>query len=337
MTQAEPIPDLQYGAGNWQDYINNWREKDAEYLQARSILRFETVTKRDQILSTPGAGQFAWLNDGGGGVEMLTYRSKDGTWKKFQSLAQNLKHIEDATKVTISHVNASGKGITFAANTPWGISTDVPFSALGVLTADSTGVTIKSGTAVAKFTTDATNLLIDKPVTATSVTLSGTGTVISAVGKTASVGTIIADVGDIDNISMSGTLTGGKFTGTEATIGGVKLKDGQVTGTAGIIDQNGIFYGDTASAIMRYRPASGSFVAGSSYLRVYDDVIQAVGGIFDIYSLPRIRENSVNNNGEFRWVDSAGTTRGYIGPVVVSNTSQPAANWPNGTIWIDPS
>ena len=68
MTQAEPIPDLQYGAGNWQDYINNWREKDAEYLQARSILRFETVTKRDQILSTPGAGQFAWLNDGGGGV-----------------------------------------------------------------------------------------------------------------------------------------------------------------------------------------------------------------------------------------------------------------------------
>ena len=340
MTQAEPIPDLQYGAGNWQDYINNWREKDAEYLQARTILRFATTTTRDSVLTTPGAGQFAWVNDAGDGTEMLTYRSKSGGWKKFQPLAQNLKHTEDATKVTMSHVNAGGKGLTFGANTPWGISIDTPFSVLGVLTADSTGVSIKTGDKTAKFTTDGVGLKIDQPVTATNLTLTGTGTVFSAVGKTASVGTIIADVGDIDNISMSGTLTGGKYTGTEATIGSVTLKNGQVVGTAGIIDQNGIFYGDGDSAIMRYRPTSGTYVPGSSYLRVYDNVIQAhggVGSVLDIYTLMRVRENAANNQGEIRWVDSGGVTRGYIGPVVVSNTSQPAANWPNGTIWIDPS
>jgi hypothetical protein len=87
---------------------------------------------------------------------------------------------------------------------------------------------------------------------------------------------------------------------------------------------------------MRYRPTSGTPL-GESYFRVFNTYSESRGGEFDMYSMLRIRENATNNNGEVRWLNSAGTVKGYIGPVVVSNTAQVASDWPNGTIWIDPS
>lgn len=356
MTQAEPIPDVQYGISNWQDYINNWREKDAEWLQSRVITRFANITDRNTALASGGYGTFAWVNDIGTGEEMLTWKSKDGTWKNMRPLAQSFRQIEAATTVTLSHISAGGKGLVFNGTGTQVINSSLPFSVLTTaFTADSTGVTVKTGTRTAKLTTDAANLLLSTPdasatigLSVPSIILTGTGSVLSAPGKTIAVGTVTADSATITNINMSGTLTGGKYTGTEATIGGVLIKSNFVTPpnnasgvvNAGFTMNNGIVYGDSTGMVMRNRVGT---TLGDAWMRTGANTIQfgsdvsgdaAHGCFLDVYSQLRLR---AGNDYAVQWVNDAGQVKAYMGIVVVSTAAQDAADWPNGTIWISPT
>lgn len=351
MTQAEPIPDVQYGISNWQDYINNWREKDAEWIQERIILRFATLTDRDSKLSAAKPGTYAWVNDIGGGEEMLTWKAKDNTWKNFRPLAQSFKQTETAGVVTLTHIQAGGKGLVFTGASGTGtISSSLPFSVLGTLgvgfdlgtNQPTTGVTIKTGTKTAKLTTDAANLISDTPLTLPGLTLNG---VLAASGQTLNVGMINATGGSVTNLSVSGTLTGNKYTGTEFTItGGVSSKGnfftaptGGAAGTSGLVMGNGLAYGDSTGMLIRQRLASDGSV-GEVWFRAQDRVLQAGGDangsrFFDIYPQLRIRSG---NDYAVQWLNDAGTVKGYMGIVVVSNasTNLPAGDYPNGTIWI---
>ena len=67
MSIAEPLPETPWGTANWQDYINNWRELDAEWLMNRSILRFQSTAERDNKLTAATTGQVVYNNDPGGG------------------------------------------------------------------------------------------------------------------------------------------------------------------------------------------------------------------------------------------------------------------------------
>src|SRR5262245_3801511 len=108
---AEPIPaEAPYGVANWVDNVNNWREVDAEWTQARAILRFASNSTRNSALPSPGVGQFVYNNT----TDALQFWSKTGAWKDYKPLPAFTTSYEDTgSGVTIGHINSGGKGVRF--------------------------------------------------------------------------------------------------------------------------------------------------------------------------------------------------------------------------------
>ena len=322
MTTTEPIPDAQFGIANWQDFINNWREADAEYLQSRTISRFASATTRDAALSSPSPGQFVYDQN----LDILEMRSKTGAWFPYRALPQNMAVVlDDGTGVTLAHTGAAGKGVVFSPS-QIGISGNLNVLS-GVLTADGTGVSIKVGAKVAKLTTDAANLVSDTPFTAPSISLTGTGTVVSAPGKTVAVGTLTADTGTITNINVSGTLSGGTINGTGGTIASVALSGGRADAANGFSSQFGWFYGDGSNAIMRWRNPTGG-TTGASYIQVPQNDVIINGNTIQFNGQPWIRSAA-----QPRWYDNTNTLRGYLGPVIYGGPDPSTYGAADGTVW----
>jgi hypothetical protein len=316
MTMTEPIPDLQWGAGNWVDYENNWREKDAEWLQARSILRFQTAAARDTALGAGAAGQVVY-NDA---VDRLELRSKAGPWVRLTPMPANLVATADsAAAVSLAHQAAGGKGISF---TPDDIRVTGPFDVLaGTFKVATTGVTIKTGATIAVLTTDDTSLVSDKPLKTPSLTLTGTGVVLDATGKEIRAGTLTVSQVAASNINMSGTLTGGVISGASGTLGGVKVGvvANQVEASAGLLSQGALFRGDGAKAITEF-PGKTGRVEVSERVGLFGDVV-------DLNTDMAVRNKAIS------WYDSTGTLRGNYAISVYSTTDPGATNFPEGTIW----
>jgi hypothetical protein len=318
-----------YGKATWTDYEDNWRNKDANWLQTRSILRYANPAARDADITSPEVGQFVFSAD----VDILTYRSGTGVWKYYKPLPQfTTTTQDDAAGVALSHLNAGGKGVILGPGSPAGtglVTLNAPLTVMGgVLTVGDTtaGVTIKTGTKTVKLTTSATDLVSDSPLTVPSITLGGTGTVISAAGKVVSVGTINADTGTITNVNVSGIVQGGTYKGavdattvnasTGGTIGGVAISGNTVVAPGGFIGQGAFLRGDAGSGILSYRNPSGGAVATSAvtvdatYLR-----FRAPNGI------PLDKGDGAH-------------TGAWVGGAVVSASDPGAGNFPNGTIWV---
>ena len=324
MTMVDPIPtEAPFGRADWQDYKNNWREVDAEWIQGRAILRYEDAARRDSSLPGASPGQVVYNQT----TDALELRSKLGTWLSYRALPQNLKTVTDtASLVKISHAQSGDKGLTFGTTN---ISTDMPLSVMGVLTADGTGVLIKTGAKTAKLTTDADSLVSDSPITAPSIELiGGTNPVLDATGKEVKVGTLTATQVSATSIGLSGTLTGGVLNGASGTIGGVALASSIASASGGFISQGAFLSGTPTAAYLRRRdPADGS-VGGASVV-VTDTYVQNIGGP-DIYLDGQLRFRTGAN---MYWYDSGGTHRGYVPAVIYSATDPGAANFPNGSIW----
>ena len=323
MTMVDPIPtEAPFGRADWQDYKNNWREVDAEWVQGRAILRYEDAAKRDSSLPGASAGQVVYNQ----ATDALELRSKLGTWLSYRALPQNLKTVTDtAATVKIAHAQAGDKGLIFGTT---GLSADMPLSVLGVLSADLTGVSIKVGAKTAKLSTDVDSLVSDSPITAPSIELTGTGEVLSAPGKTVAVGTLTAAQINATNIGLSGTLTGGVLNGASGTIGGVGLVGSAAYAASGFIAGGGYFGGaSTVAQVRRRDPADGSL--GAASVNVTDTYVQMIGDP-DIYLDGQLRFRTGKN---MYWYDAAGTHRGYVPAVVYSATDPGAANFPNGSIW----
>lgn len=323
----DPIVDPQYGKPNWTDFVDNWREKDAEWLRDRTIMRFPTATARDIDMGSATAGTIIYRAD----TDQFEAKRAAGTFQPFRALPQNLAVTTDSsTSVLFAHSAAGGLGLNF---TPTALQVNATaFSVLGgILGVDSTGVTVKTGTKTAKLTTSATDLVSDTPLTVPSLTLSGSGTVLSAAGKTMAVGTVTADTATIANASISGTATIGVANATSGTIGGVSHTSGQLGAgsgaTGGMQSGQGHFYGDANSALVRQRPTAGGtwgtayFQAQASLLVTNGDINQQGGYL------------SIMNGRGVRWFNAAGTHVGWISPVIYQPTDPGATNFPDGTIW----
>jgi hypothetical protein len=322
VTIVEPLPDLQWGKGNWQDYISNWRSRDTNWMQERLILRYQTTAQRNAAWPAPSPGQVTY-NDETKTLEM--WRASQSTWVR-SLMFQNLVSTQDtAGGVNLFHVGsiASPKAITIGPTT-----LSIDFTTTSFLsdrvTIDATGLNIKIGTKTAKLSTDATHLISDSPIKTSAIDLSGgTGTVISAAGKTMAVGTLNADQGTITNISASGTLTGnignfsgvltgGTVNGTSGTIGGIGLSGNTVNASGGMIAGAGYFHGDGSQGVLRYRNPSGG--AQSANLMVMQDA-------WFRWRMP---------NG-MPWDNAAGNhTGGWVACVFTSDPG--AANAPTGSI-----
>ena len=337
---AEPIPPGgQYGLASWQDQINNWRKVDGDWLQGRTILRFTDATQRDSLLTAPSPGQVIWRADAAAtpanGLEVRVGSS----WIPYKGLPQYLDKVTDnTTQVVLAHSSAAGQGVVFNATGGVGINTDLAVRT-DILKVNTTGVLVKTGTAVAKLSTDATNLLVDKPITTTVLNLTGTGTVLDASGKQINVGTL--NVGTslsapAITITGTGTLTAtsGSIAASKGVIGGVDLgtaNAGYVAAT-GLIASGGWFYGGSTSAVMRFRdPANGG--AGGSYISVLDAGIYFDGGTTYLRNTVRF-ENGTAPVRQVVWTTPGADA--YLGPVIYQTADPGAANYPNGTIWIQP-
>ena len=323
MTIVDPIPaEAPYGVADWKDYKHNWREVDTDWIQDRTILRFATATQRDQKITSPQIGQFIYNN----ATDLLEYRSKTGTWKAYKAAPVNLDTVTDTTTtVKMGHSAAGGKGLTFSST---GMSSDTTFAINGgILTVSDTAVTIKTGTKTASLTTDATYLISDTPLSAPSLALTGTGTVLAAAGKTMTIGTITATT-----VTASGAITAnGALTGDSGSINGVAFNPNYVVASSGYVCSDGYFHGNTNGAIIRQRNL-GDGAIGSAYIHVLSTYMQSVGSYHDFHSTPRVMgERSI------QFYNAANdAVLGYGGPVVYTSTAISAANYPNGTIWVAP-
>ena len=336
MTITEPIPDVQYGRGNWADYISNWREKDAEWLQERTILRYATAATRQTDWGlTPRAGLVTY-NDATKALEM--YRGT-GTpvaetlptgWVR-SLMFQYLTSVQDtAAGVNISHSAAAGKGALF---TPTAVNIDLPVNLTnGLLTTTANNMAVQTpAQKKATLSTNATELVSDTPLAIPNVRLTGTGTAIDATGKAVTVGALtaaslalgggaITGAGSIaaTSVASSGAITAPAVTISGlSTINGTTFQAGYTEATSGYVSQAGYFRGDGNGAVMSYRNPSGG-AASAHQLQGRSDMIRLFGGQ------------------GIGWHNAGGTHVAWISPVIVSGSDPGAANYPDGTIWIVP-
>ena len=323
MTIVEPIPDLQWGKGTWQDYISNWRTRDTNWMQERLILRYQTSAQRTADWgAAPRAGQVTY-NEETKTLEMWR-GAPVNSWVRSLMFQNLVSSVDTGAGVNLFHVGsiASPKAITI---TPTSLLVDMTTTNFlnGVHTVDATGMTLKTGAKTVKLSTDATNLVSDSPIKATGLDLTGgTGTVLSAAGRAVQVGALTADSATIPSISMSGTLTGniGNFSGVltggtvnggSGTIGGVAMSGGNAVAST-FIASGAFLRGDANMGYWSHRnPSSGAvsapaFTVDATYLRV-----RASNGIpFDRHD--------------------GGHTGGWVGCVFTSDPG--AANAPTGSI-----
>ena len=332
-----PITDLQWGIADWDDYVDNWRDKDASYLQARGIARFHSKTDRNAALGTPAPTGAVAYNET---TDMLEWQSKNhsaGTasppdgWLSLVPMPLYMAKTSDSTtSVGLAHSGAGGKGINW---TPTEVQVTNTLNVMNnVLRTDATGVSIKTGSKTAKLTTDTANLISDTPLSLPSLTLTGTGTVLNAAGKTVAVGTLNADTAVIPSITMSGTLSGnGIVNGGRGTIGGVKLgvlATDTPTGLganiaeapAGFVSQSAKWAGDGTKGLLTFTGKAGQVQV--------DDRVGLSGAGIDLNTDTSVRNRVIN------WFDNANTQRGQYAVSVYSATDPGAINFPDGTIWI---
>jgi hypothetical protein len=336
VTITEPIPDVQYGRGNWADYISNWREKDAEWLQERTILRYPTAAARQTDWGTTPRAGLVTYNDTTKSLEMYrgvaapAAETLPAGWVR-SLMFQNLTSVADsASTVNISHAGAAGKGANF---TPTGVSIDLPVNLTnGVLTTTTTAAAVQTPTmAKASLTTTATELVSDTKMAVPSVRLTGTGTVLDATGKAVTVGALtaaslalgggaITGAGSIaaTSVTSSGAITAPSVTiSGVSTINGTTFQAGYTEATSGYVSQFGYFRGDGNGAVMSYRNTSGG-ASSAHQLQARSDMIRLFGGQ------------------GIGWHNAGGTHVAWISPTIVSGGDPGAGNYPDGTIWIVP-
>ena len=316
MTIVEPLPDLQWGKGNWQDYISNWRTRDTNWMQERLVLRYQSTALRNAAWPTPSPGHVTY-NDETKTLEM--WRATAGAWVRSLMFQYLISSQDSAAGTNIFHALSGAKGITIG---PTSLLVDTPTSNFlsGTTVIDATGLALKVGTKTAKLSTDATHLISDSPIKATGLDLSGgAGTVLNAAGKVVNVGVLNADSAVIPNITSTGTLTGGignfsgvltggTVNGAQGTIGGVALSANRATASAGFVSQGAFLRGDANAGYLSHLTGAPMVQVDGSYVRFR------------------------SNNG-MPWDTNAGAhTGGWVGCVFTYDPGAAAA--PNGSIML---
>ena len=315
----QALPDeAPYGVADWTDFEDNWREKDAEWLQGLGVPRFTTTAERDAKLTAPATGRLVYNGQTG----YLQLRGVSA-WADYKPLPVYLAAITDTSaQVLLAHTGAAGKGVSF---TPTNVHVNHDLLVLTtVLSVTATGMSLKTGTKTAKLTTDATSLVSDSPITAPGFSSTSGGTVTG----TLTVGTLSATAATIANITLSGTLSGGVVNGASGLIGGVTLDGNFAQANLGYVCQNGYFYGTPSSALLRQR-TPGTGVPGTAYVEVSSAAVKFIGGDTSVEN-----QMKVMGGRSVLWYRANGTQIGNISPVVYSATDPGAANFPDGTLWI---
>ncbi len=307
------------GAHNWQDYTDYWREGDAEWLQARSILRV-TAPGDLNALPTPGVGQVVHVKDVTAVRKDVLYMyASQGAgpttpgWVPYAPLPKNLFATEDSVdRVTMGHhPNNVANVVPALAFSPTGLDVMTDFRVrTSVLRVTASDVQIKTGATAAALTTDATSLVSNVTIKAPGFISSGP---ISAPSQSVTVGSVtagtISSTGAINTVSIS--ASGAISAASLSAAGGLTVGSAKYEGNA-------------SGAVIK----GANFAAGKTQMLVYTDYVQIIDGTTYMDNQLAIRQNRAIN-----FYNAAGTHIGYGGPVIYSS-SDPGG--PNGTIWVIP-
>jgi hypothetical protein len=313
------------GPHNWQDYTDFWREQDAEWLQARSILRVDTFNNLPTTVTTPGIGQVVYVKDvaGAGTAKdvLYMYASEGGGvgvpgWKQYAPFPKNLAaKVDSNAQVLLGHHTGNpAAAVDTLAFSPTGLNVVSDFSVkTTVFKVTVNDLQIKIGSnKLVTLTTDATSLVSDSPIKApsfTSTTAMTVGTTLNVVGATTVAALTASGVVTAPSLVVNGPASAAQYTSSGATTaGGLKAGGGQ-------------YYGDANGAVIQR-------IAGGPQILV-NTALEFKGGVnMDVDNQLRVMSGRPI---EFR--NAANTaTLGFGGPVFVGPTDP--GGMPNGTIWV---
>lgn len=312
-----------WGKSNWTDYVDYWRDDDAEYIQQRTVLRYQTDASRDADNPAPLSGQVVYNET----IDMLQLRSKDGTWKRYTPLPFNMTTTDTATNVGMRHTSATG-GILFTAPTYTPASqanvllAQVPIHAVNsAVILDSTGVVVKVGAKSVLLNTNATSLVSDSPISAPAV---AGGTLTATSLNVAGPATVTGALSVGGNAAITGTITAA----IGSSIAGVTFNDatgGYVNAAKGVQSVGGLFYGVASAG----RLSAGTAAApGASYAEVSSTDVVLHATNINLDGQPFIVAKGIN------YRPTLGGTNYPISPALYSASDPGVGNFPDGTIWV---
>jgi hypothetical protein len=284
MTSILPIT----GKATWTDYQDNWRAADAKWLENRTVQRFT---------STPGStdvenGSIYYIASGDNGA--LYWKDKTGT---SHALISPIKfNVVDTGGSTVALgydgstvISMTGSTVTLGSGPVLTVGADVQINTGGAVT----------------LTTSSTALIVDKSVTATGFSTSGT------VNFTGTTNANIVSASTVTTTTLSGnTSILGAATATSLSSGTISVGSNiSLTGSTGAIAGTTLTVGNLGLASSTISNGSAASISIASALALVADTF------------------TIKTNG-------AGAVAVSVAGVVIGGTGLNASLYPAGTLWI---
>lgn len=294
--QIPPVPDSNPTVGfvDWRDVIDNVRELDLEWLQNRTVVRFDSVGAANSYAGDPAKvpgsleeGQVVYFI----GPKQLAVKTGASTYK--YALLSGLLTVADAGAIA-SISNAGTGGITLPADG----SVGVPLLKVAVdrVVADSAGLHLKTGTATANLTTSATDLVSDIPIQAPTLKAAGA---IQAASAAVS-GAITAASASVGSLSASGVASVGSLAAATTITATGNVTAGGLIAPALYLGDGNVVANSTGISVVGNETISGALSAGGNITSSAGNVV-ANSGI--------VTNNLFLNSAQFQWEAS---TNGLI-------------------------
>lgn len=294
--QIPPVPDSNPTVGfvDWRDVIDNVRELDLEWLQNRTVVRFDSVGAANSYAGDPAKvpgsleeGQVVYFI----GPKQLAVKTGASTYK--YALLSGLLTVADAGAIA-SISNAGTGGITLPADG----SVGVPLLKVAVdrVVADSAGLHLKTGTATANLTTSATDLVSDIPIQAPTLKAAGA---IQAASAAVS-GAITAASASVGSLSASGVASVGSLAAATTITATGNVTAGGLIAPAISIGGGNVVANSTGINVVGNETISGALSAGGNITSSAGNVV-ANSGV--------VTNNLFLNSAQFQWEAS---TNGLI-------------------------
>ncbi len=294
--QIPPVPDSNPTVGfvDWRDVIDNVRELDLEWLQNRTVVRFDSVGAANSYAGDPAKvpgsleeGQVVYFI----GPKQLAVKTGASTYK--YALLSGLLTVADAGAIA-SISNAGTGGITLPADG----SVGVPLLKVAVdkVVADSAGLHLKTGTATANLTTSATDLVSDIPIQAPVLKAAGA---IQAASAAVS-GAVTAASAAVSTLSVSGAASVGTLAAASTITTPANITAGGLIASALSIGGGNVVINNTGINVVGNETISGA-------LGVAGNITSSAGNVVANSGL--VTNNLFLNSAQFQWEAS---TNGLI-------------------------
>lgn len=325
--QIPPVPDSNPTVGfvDWRDVIDNVRELDLEWLQNRTVVRFDSVGAANSYAGDPAKvpgsleeGQVVYFI----GPKQLAVKTGASTYK--YALLSGLLTVADAGAIA-SISNAGTGGITLPADG----SVGVPLLKVAVdrVVADSAGLHLKTGTAVANLTTSATDLVSDIPIQAPTLKAAGA---IQAASAAVS-GAIAAASAAVSTLSVSGAASVGSLAAATTITATGNITAGGLIANALSIGGGNVIVNNTGISVVGNETVSGTLSAGGSITSSAGNVVANAGVVTNNLFLTAAQfqyEAStggiIRNNGDGTWTRMSGAHHRLGSAALSGSTPSPA-------------